>query len=189
MNTLVSGKPGELQLQGAPLPDSIVMSGLRPANVDRTLQTNSTGTALAMAGSPDPCKDFEGGQRHHMVPAQLMADHEKFLLQIGFRLDTGENMVMLPKDIDQQQDIKDLCGETRPTHSGSHANYTGASNKHIEEIKSEVAIGRYSAAEARIAIGNLQADIRGLLGSGGFSSINDPALANAIRNLIIRWGP
>jgi hypothetical protein len=174
---------------GAPLPDSIVMSGLRPANVDRTLQTNSTGTALAMAGSPDPCKDFEGGQSHHMVPAQVMKNHEEFLLNIGFRLDTGENMIKLPSNDAEQQDIRDLCSETRPIHSGPHAEYSRAIDSRLAVIRSEYEAGNWSAAEARAAISNLQADIRGLLGSGSYPHINDRALADAIRALVIRKGP
>lgn len=138
-----------------------------------------------MAQAPDPCKDLPG-QSHHMMPAQLMERHEDFFTQIGFRLDDPANMVRLPRNGAEQTDMAQLCGETRPTHNGSHGKYSDAVDDKIKGIKEALDDGDITSVEARAKVQMLMNEVRSAISSGRFSgSINDPALAAYIRSLAL----
>lgn len=169
---------------GGPLPDS-VMQMARPANVSNpALQTTSRATATAMAGAPDPCKNLPG-QNHHIVPAQLMQQHERFLTQIGFQLDDPNNLIRLPTDATQQNDMQQMCGATRPIHNGSHGTYSQAVNQQLSRIEQQYVRGDITAAQARVKVDQLMQSVRSILNSGTYSSINDAGIARQIANLRI----
>lgn len=168
---------------GQPLPDSVLAMAARPAGVSNPdLQTTNRATAAAMAGAPDPCRNLPG-QRHHIIPAQLMARHESFLTQIGFRLDDPNNLVRLPSNAPQQANMQQMCGETRPTHTGSHGRYTDALDGKLSRIEARFNRGDISAQEAMAQVRQLMSQIRAELSTGSHATINSQSLIDFINRL------
>lgn len=155
---------------------------------DEELSTTSYRTKQRMdAATSDPCRDFDG-QRHHMTPAQLMEDNQRFLRKIGFSLDDGlrdstgqSNLLRLPKSDAQRQAMMadPSCGD-RTIHNGSHPMYTKAVNQRLGQIRTQFEQGRLSVDQARTQMSNFMQALQRQLTSGQFSSMNDPNLANTI---------
>jgi A nuclease family of the HNH/ENDO VII superfamily with conserved AHH len=164
---------------GRPLPDAISAMAARPTGVPGALQTTPAGIKSAMAGAPDPCRNLPG-ERHHIIPAEIMGSHSAFLTRVGFKLDQSANMIKLPRDGQQRSDMQSLCQETRPVHSGRHpADYGRAIGERLREIESR----NLSAADSRVAINRLMSEIRQVMVSGNYAKVNDPNLVQFIRSL------
>jgi A nuclease family of the HNH/ENDO VII superfamily with conserved AHH len=173
------------QAYGRPLPEGILAMAGRPAGVPAALQTTSSGIATAMAGAPDPCRNLPG-QRHHIIPAEAMTANQAFLTRIGFTLDQPANMIKLPANATQRNDMSQMCGETRPIHNGRHPqSYEQAVSQQLRGIESRLNAGTITRAEARSLVNELMSTIRTELTTGGYARINDSAVANFIRNLTL----
>jgi A nuclease family of the HNH/ENDO VII superfamily with conserved AHH len=168
---------------GKPLPPGIVAMAGRPAGVPAALQTTSSGITTAMAGAPDPCRNLPG-QRHHIIPAEAMTANQAFLTRIGFVLDQPANMIKLPSNATQRNDMTQMCNETRPIHNGRHPqSYEQAVSEQLQGIESRLNAGSITNAEARGLVNELMSKVRAELTTGGYARINDSAVANFIRNL------
>jgi len=156
---------------------------------DELLSTTGYRTKKAMeSATSDPCRNFDG-QRHHMIPAQLMDDNQKFLRRIGFSLDDGfrqstgqSNMIRLPRSDPQREAMKanPSCGD-RAIHNGSHPDYTNAVNEQIGKIRAKFEQGTISRSEAGAKMNSLMQALQRQLTSGQYTAMNDPRLISAIR--------
>jgi hypothetical protein len=162
---------------GKQIPTGILQMAARPAGVPTALQTTASGITTAMAGAPDPCGNLPG-QRHHILPAEIMSANQQFLTRIGFKLDQPANMMKLPANQSQRNNMAEMCGENRPIHSGRHPREYG--NAVSEQLRAIEGRG-LGASESRELVNRLMSAIRTELSSGGYSSVSDPRLANFIR--------
>lgn len=62
--------------------------------------------------------------------------------------------------------MRDLCGENRPRHRGSHGNYSDAVNQRIGAIRNSFEGGNLTVQEARAQIRALQQEIQVELRTG-----------------------
>lgn len=168
---------------GKELPPGILAMAGRPAGVPVQLQTNPSTLAKAMAGAPDPCKNAKGPQ-HHIIPAELMTTHQGFLTKINFTLDQPANIIRLPGEDRQQQDMKQLCGELRPLHRGRHGNaYKNAVSEQLNKIEARFNSGQITSSQARSEVGRLMSEIRAELSTSRHAMVNDLSVADFIRSL------
>lgn len=180
---LVADLPALARDYGRPLPPGVLaMAAPRPAGVPARLQTTGAGIAKAMADSNDPCGN-QPGQRHHMIPAVLMRNHQRFLTLIGFTLDQGANMIKLPSDAAQKSGMAQLCQQDRPIHNGRTANhYHDAVSSQLNAIEGEMNAGDITARQAAAKVDRLMSLLRQELQSGRYANVNDPALARVIES-------
>lgn len=133
--------------------------------------------------APDPCRDMKG-QRHHIIPAEAMAGHQKFLAQIGFALDQPANMIRLPSDGKMQQEMKEFCDQKRPIHLGRHpTDYRNAISDKLTQIESRLNSGQINNAQARGEVNRLMGEIRAELSSSRHGFVNDASVIRFIRSL------
>ena len=142
--------------------------------------------AKTAARNADPCE--QPGQNHHVVPVDLMKDHQDFFEEIGFNLDKGlsgqggaQNVIRLPATEAQRAAMKNdaACGD-RTIHNGPHNEYAKAIDAQIERIRGQLDSGKIGVQEARAKLSRLMDLTRQELLSGRYSTMNDPALARAI---------
>lgn len=168
---------------GKQLPPGILAMAGRPAAVPAALQTNQTTLRAAMAGAPDPCRNASGPQ-HHIIPAELMTRHQSFLTKINFTLDQPANIIRLPGNRDQRQEMKELCGQWRPLHAGRHTrDYGNAISEKLTNIESRLNSGQINQVQARNEVGRLMSEIRAELSTSRHALVNDASVSNFIRSL------
>lgn len=183
-NGQISFDIGALQrAYGKQLPPGILAMAARPAGVPAALQTNPTTLRTAMAGAPDPCRNASGPQ-HHIIPAELMTRHQSFFTKINFTLDQPANIIRLPGNRDQRQEMKDLCGQWRPLHAGRHTrDYGNAISEKLTNIERRLNSSQINQVQARNEVGRLMSEIRAELSISRHALVNDVSVSNFIRSL------